>query len=336
MGPLAIDPDGYAARRSTGGPLNLARREFELLALLAASPGQVFTAEQIYDRRVGQPLRRLVDGHRARAAHPQEARRRRCPLGADRARRRLPVQPGPGGARVRLRTPAPAAGGGGRPVAGPGLRHLRRRQAPCCASVRDVAQRDFPAGNAGDPRRPAEGARRANRRASTCRMGVELIVLDTENLVAVLHRDGVRTRLPRGPRTSCLLSSREDRETRTMLEPLFRDGELAGTFLLSVPGQAIPALARHGWLGWLLRYGLAIFLPLAVIAAAGAWFIATGVKPLRQPPAARHPQGRRRATWTSSWTRAAPRSWRRWRDRSTPCAALSRRRPSAARGCWPR
>ena len=48
-GPLAIDPDGYAATLD-GRPLNLARREFELLALLAASPGQVFTAEQIYDR----------------------------------------------------------------------------------------------------------------------------------------------------------------------------------------------------------------------------------------------------------------------------------------------
>ena len=49
FGPLAIDPDGYAAALD-GRPLNLARREFELLALLAASPGQVFTAEQIYDR----------------------------------------------------------------------------------------------------------------------------------------------------------------------------------------------------------------------------------------------------------------------------------------------
>ena len=48
-GPLAIDPDGYAATLD-GRPLNLARREFELLAMLAASPGQVFTAEQIYDR----------------------------------------------------------------------------------------------------------------------------------------------------------------------------------------------------------------------------------------------------------------------------------------------
>ena len=48
-GPLAIDPDGYAATLD-GQPLTLARREFELLAMLAASPGQVFTAEQIYDR----------------------------------------------------------------------------------------------------------------------------------------------------------------------------------------------------------------------------------------------------------------------------------------------
>ena len=48
-GPLAIDPDGYLATLD-GRRLNLTRREFELLALLAASPRQVFTAEQIYDR----------------------------------------------------------------------------------------------------------------------------------------------------------------------------------------------------------------------------------------------------------------------------------------------
>ncbi len=106
--------------------------------------------------------------------------------------------------------------------------------------------------------------------------GVALTVLDTENLV--LFSTG--TEYGRGaavdPR-ELLHASRRDPDIRTMLEPLFRDGELAGTFLLSVPGQAIPALARHGRLVWMLRYGLAIFLPLAVIAAGGAWIIATGV-----------------------------------------------------------
>ena len=62
-----------------------------------------------------------------------------------------------------------------------------------------------------------------------------------------------------------------------MLEPLFDDGELAGTFLLSMPSPAVPTLARPGWLGWLLRFGLVIFLPLAVITTAGTWIIATGV-----------------------------------------------------------
>lgn len=49
FGPLAIDPNAYLATLD-GRRLNLARREFELLAMLAASPRQVFTAEQIYDR----------------------------------------------------------------------------------------------------------------------------------------------------------------------------------------------------------------------------------------------------------------------------------------------
>lgn len=139
----------------------------------------------------------------------------------------------------------------------------------------DVAQRDFP---------PAMRAIRddlprvlaGEQESIDLPDGVELIVLDTENLVLFSTGMEYGPGSPVDPH-ELLLSSREDRETRTMLEPLFRDGELAGTFLLSVPGPAIPALARHGWLGWLLRYGLAIFLPLAVIAAAGAWFIATGV-----------------------------------------------------------
>lgn len=139
----------------------------------------------------------------------------------------------------------------------------------------DVAQRDFP---------PAMRAIRddlprvlaGEQESIDLPHGVVLIVLDTENLV--LFSTG--TEYGRGaavdPR-ELLRASREDRDTRTMLEPLFRDGELAGTFLLSMPSPSVPALARLGWLGWLLRFGLVIFLPLAVIAAAGAWFIATGV-----------------------------------------------------------
>ena len=106
--------------------------------------------------------------------------------------------------------------------------------------------------------------------------GVVLTVLDTENLVLFSTGTEYGHGAAVDPR-ELLHASRRDPDTRTMLEPLFLDGELAGTFLLSVPGPAIPALARHGWLGWMLRYGLAIFLPLAVIAAGGAWIIATGV-----------------------------------------------------------
>ena len=106
--------------------------------------------------------------------------------------------------------------------------------------------------------------------------GVVLTVLDTENLVLFSTAAEYGRGAAVDPR-ELLHASRADRDTRTMLEPLFDDGELAGTFLLSMPSPAVPALARPGWLGWLLRYGLVIFLPLAVIAAAGAWIIATGV-----------------------------------------------------------
>ena len=106
--------------------------------------------------------------------------------------------------------------------------------------------------------------------------GVALTVLDTGNLVLFSsgseHEHGTAV----DPR-ELLRVSREDRDARTMLEPLFRDGELAGTFLLSVPVRAIPALARPGWVGWMLRYGLALFLPLALIAAAVAWIVAARV-----------------------------------------------------------
>ncbi|MDD9988143.1 MAG: HAMP domain-containing sensor histidine kinase [Spirochaetaceae bacterium] len=106
--------------------------------------------------------------------------------------------------------------------------------------------------------------------------GVVLTVLDTENLVLFSTAAEYGPGAAVDPR-ELLRASRADRDIRTMLEPLFNDGELAGTFLLSMPSPAVPALARPGWLGWMLRYGLVIFLPLAVIAAAGAWIIATGV-----------------------------------------------------------
>ena len=106
--------------------------------------------------------------------------------------------------------------------------------------------------------------------------GVALTVLDTENLVLFSSLNELAPGTAVDPR-ELLRASREETDTRTMLEPLFRDGRLSGTFLLSMPVRAIPALARPGWSSWPLRYGLVVLLPLAVIAAAGAWFIATGV-----------------------------------------------------------
>ena len=106
--------------------------------------------------------------------------------------------------------------------------------------------------------------------------GVVLTVLDTENLVLFSSLNELAPGTAVDPR-ELLRASREETDTRTMLEPLFRDGRLSGTFLLSMPVRAIPALARPGWSSWPLRYGLVVLLPLAVIAAAGAWFIATGV-----------------------------------------------------------
>ena len=106
--------------------------------------------------------------------------------------------------------------------------------------------------------------------------GVALTVLDTENRVLFSSHKELAPGAAVDPR-ELLRASREETDTRTMLEPLFRDGTLSGTFLLSIPVRAIPALARPGWSSWPLRYGLVVLLPLAVIAAAGAWFIATGV-----------------------------------------------------------
>ena len=139
----------------------------------------------------------------------------------------------------------------------------------------DVAQRDFPLAMRAI-RNDLPRVLAGEQESIDLPDGVALIVLDTENLVLFSTGMEYGPGSPVDPH-ELLLSSREDRDTRTMLEPLFRDGELAGTFLLSMPAPAVPALARHGWLGAVLRYGLIIFLPLAVIAAAGAWVIATGV-----------------------------------------------------------
>lgn len=138
----------------------------------------------------------------------------------------------------------------------------------------EVAQRDFP---------PAvrwirhELPRYLAGEQSTIELpdGVDLTALDTGNRVLF-------SSLPRFPAgtavdpTELLRASRERTDTRTMLEPLFRDGELAGTFLLSMPTRSLPYLARPG-LSWMLRGGLAIFLPIAIVAAAVAWIIAAAV-----------------------------------------------------------
>src|SRR5690349_15613389 len=52
-GGLQIDPT-YRMARFRGQPLELRPREFDLLALLAAHPGQVFTRERLLDRVWGQ------------------------------------------------------------------------------------------------------------------------------------------------------------------------------------------------------------------------------------------------------------------------------------------
>ncbi len=138
----------------------------------------------------------------------------------------------------------------------------------------DVAQRDFP---------PAmrwireELPRYLAGEQPTIELpdGVDLTALDTGNRVLF-------SSLPRYPAgtavdpTELLRASRERADARTMLEPLFRDGELSGTFLLSMPIRSVPYLARPR-LSWMLRGGLAIFLPIAIVAAAVAWIIAAAV-----------------------------------------------------------
>jgi len=76
FGSLAIDPNAYLATLG-GRRLNLARREFELLAMLAASPRQVFTAEQIYDRVWGNRFGDLSTV----TVHVQRVRKKLGPAG---------------------------------------------------------------------------------------------------------------------------------------------------------------------------------------------------------------------------------------------------------------
>jgi DNA-binding response OmpR family regulator len=64
-GSLEIDEEKFQAR-CAGVPLALTRQEFRLLALLAGSPGRVFTREQVLDRAWedgGAVTDRTIDAH---------------------------------------------------------------------------------------------------------------------------------------------------------------------------------------------------------------------------------------------------------------------------------
>lgn len=64
-GPLEIDEEKFLVR-CAGAPLTLTRQEFRLLALLAGSPGRVFTREQVLDRAWedgGAVTDRAIDAH---------------------------------------------------------------------------------------------------------------------------------------------------------------------------------------------------------------------------------------------------------------------------------
>lgn len=104
--------------------------------------------------------------------------------------------------------------------------------------------------------------------------GVDLTALDTGNRVLFSSLPGMPAGTAVDP--TALLRASRARDTRTMLEPLFRDGELTGTFLLTMPVRTVPYLARPR-LSWMLRGGLTIFLPIAIVAAAVAWIIAAAV-----------------------------------------------------------
>ncbi len=64
-GDLAIDLRGHAVTRA-GQPIHLSPIEFKLLAVLARSPGQTFTREQLLDRVHGvvyHGFDRSIDAH---------------------------------------------------------------------------------------------------------------------------------------------------------------------------------------------------------------------------------------------------------------------------------
>jgi DNA-binding response OmpR family regulator len=61
LGRLEVRPDEYAALID-GRPLDLTRRELEILALLAARPERIMPREELYESIWGKPL---SDGERS-------------------------------------------------------------------------------------------------------------------------------------------------------------------------------------------------------------------------------------------------------------------------------
>lgn len=64
-GPLAIDQSAYTVRKD-GANLDFAKKEFELLALLASKPGKVFKRQEIYNKIWGADVivgNRTIDVH---------------------------------------------------------------------------------------------------------------------------------------------------------------------------------------------------------------------------------------------------------------------------------
>ena len=65
LGDLTIDPERYHIKLA-GNVLDLPRKEFELLSLLASKPGRVFLREEIMDRIWGTSVivgGRTIDVH---------------------------------------------------------------------------------------------------------------------------------------------------------------------------------------------------------------------------------------------------------------------------------
>ena len=110
IGDVLLDPARHEVTQA-GRPIELTRKEFEVLRLLMRNAGAVVSREQLIEERVGRELvRSHEDPRRARQRVAQEARRRSCgaALRAHRARRRLPVRC----SRGRMGEPArPPAGG---------------------------------------------------------------------------------------------------------------------------------------------------------------------------------------------------------------------------------